>query len=61
MVGFHIKTLIKVKIDYKKILHGQKEGSCYCKIGFPENMPQEKKEDIKNRLNNIIDDIRQYL
>lgn len=56
-----IKTLIKVDIDTELILKGQKEGSCYLTAGFPTDMPEEEKEAVKRRLEDIVDDIRKYL
>lgn len=56
-----IQTLIKVDLDIDLILKGQKEGSCNLTVGFPTDMPKEEKEDIKKRLEDIVDDIRKYL
>lgn len=58
---FRTKRLIQVDIDKKLLKQGQKEGSCYLTVGFPPDMPQDEIEDIKNRLNNIVEDIRKYL
>ena len=55
------KTLISVKLDIIKHLKGIKDGNCYLKVGLPKNMPDEVKEDIKQRLNSIVDDIRKYM
>lgn len=48
-------------IDTKLLKKGQKKGSCYLTVGFPPDMPQDEIDDIKKRLNNIVDDIRKYL
>ena len=56
-----VQTLIKVDIDTEIILKGQKEGSCYLTVSFPTDMPEEEKEAVKRRLENIVDDIRKYL
>ena len=58
---FRFKKLIEVKLDIKSIKKGIKEKSCRIVAAFPENMPEEEKEDIKQRINSIIDDIRKYL
>lgn len=55
------KRLIQIDIDKKLLKKGQKEGSCYLTVGFPPNMPKEEVENIKERLNNIVDDIRKYI
>lgn len=60
------KSLISVKLDlYKFIKKRQKnnnlDGTCYCKVAFPKDMPKETQEDIKEQLNSIIDTIRIYL
>lgn len=55
------QTLIKVDLDVDLILKGQKEGSCYLTVAFPTDMPEEEKEAVKRRLEDIVDDIRKYL
>lgn len=56
-----IKRLIQVDIDTKLLEKGIKEGSCCLTVGFPPDMPDDLAEDIKERLNNIVDDIRKYI
>lgn len=58
---FIYKKLISVKLNIKKYKKGIKKGNCNLKVAFPVAMPEEEKEDIKNRLNKIVDDIRKYL
>lgn len=55
------KSLISVKLDILKFLKGQKEGNCYIEVAFPKTMPKEKQEEIRNKLNSIVDDIREYM
>ena len=55
------KTLISVKLDVLKLAKGIKKGNCYLKVAFPKDMPREERDDIRNRLNQIVDDIRKYL
>ena len=60
------KSLISVKLDlYKFIKKRQKnnnlDGTCYCKVAFPVNMPKEVRQEITEQLNSVIDTIRIYL
>ena len=59
------KTLISVKLDLIKFIKkkhkGQLDGTCYCKVAFPVNMPKEVRQEITEQLNNVIDTIRMYL
>ncbi len=60
------KSLISVKIDLLKFFKKKKnkenlEGTCYCKVAFPVNMPKEVRQEITEQLNNVIDTIRIYL
>lgn len=54
-------TLIKVLLDKELISQDKKEGSCYLTVAFPIIMPEEEQQDIKKRLEDIVDDIRRYL
>ena len=54
-------TLINVVLDEELISQNKKEGSCYLTVAFPTIMPEEEQQDIKKRLEDIVDDIRRYL
>lgn len=55
------RKLISVKLDVIKFLKGQREGIFHLKVRFPKEMPKEEVEDIKKRLNQIVNDIKKYL
>lgn len=55
------KDFIRVKIDLLKVLKGQRKGIFDVKVLFPKDMPKEEIEDIKQRLNKILDDIKKYI
>lgn len=55
------KDILKVKIDIIKFIKGQRDGIFYIKMSRPKAMPDDEFEDIKKRLNQILDDIKKYI
>lgn len=55
------KKILQVKIDMKKAIKGQKDEIFSVVLCRPKNMPNDEFEDIRRRINNILDDIKKYL
>ena len=55
------KDILRIKIDVVKFLKGHRDGIFHIKMSRPKGMPSDEFEDIKRRINQILDDIKKYL
>ena len=58
---FRYKRIVEIKLDVIKFLKGERKDIFLIKMRFPFEMPKEDIEDIKNRINSILDDLKKYL